>query len=79
MQGCPVWGGDPTPFRGCPPPHEDLSPPSPKFWVLPHGDIGPLPQSEISGALRAHLVIIILSFQLEANVGYIVILFNGFV
>ena len=36
-------------------------------------------QSEFFGVLCAHLLIIILSFQLEANVGYIVILFNGFV
>ena len=63
-------GGDPTPSRGCPP-HEDLSPPIPKILSPPHGDIGPTP--------RYKILIIILYFQLEANFGYIVILFNGFV
>ena len=44
--------------------------------VVKYGGGGPYP---IHGLLRAQLVIIILYFQLEANFGYIVILFNGFV
>ena len=39
--GLSSMGGDPTPSRGCPPPWGPAPPPSPKFWVPPHGDIGP--------------------------------------
>ena len=79
LQGCPVWGGGPYPIQGLSPPMRTCPPPSPKFWVPPHGDIGPHPWSENFGALRAQLVIIIIYFWLEANFGYIVILFNSLV
>ena len=64
-QGCQVWGGGPYPIQGLSPTMKTCP---------PHGDIGPPPRSEIFGALRALLVISILNFKLEANVGYIVIL-----
>ena len=75
MQGFPIWGdgGGTNPHQGVVPPHPQ------NFESPPHGDIGPTPKSKIFGELRAQRVVFILYFQLQATLGYIVILFNDLV
>ena len=56
-------------LQGCPPPWRPV-PPSQKCWIPPHRDFGHSSQSDIFGALRAHLALIFLCFHFESDVDY---------
>ena len=71
-------GGDPPPSRGCPHQWRPVHPQPQNVESTPTVTfVPPAPQSDIFGALSAHLAVVFLCFHFEADVDYIVIINNA--